>query len=638
MRRPAALALMAGLLAGASPSGAQTVPQKTVADGIAVELTVTPAEGGSGPLREGDAARVRLTFTDAATGNPLAKLGPGAWMDLQSRGAGAPATCKQKVESFVGGSLFARPTLDLNTYYVVTLNEDATLSVVDPLFGYGGSKLLAMVFLDSPGEDWALSADGNRLFVSLPEKNRVAVVDTTQWKVTQGIDTPPGPRRIALQPDGQYLWVAYDGAAGGASGVAVLDPRSLRKVAELPTGRGGHDLAFSDDSRFAFVTNEADGTVSVLDTGKLARLRDVKAGSRPVSIAWSSQAGAAYVVSADGAITALDGEKAEPRARIAAEPGLGRIRFAPGGRLAFIVHPERDAVHILDAASNRIVQTADVEDRPDQVTFSDELAYVRHQGSETVLMIPLKTVGEPGRPVPVIDFPGGQHPPGRLGRSTPADGIVQAPGDPAVLVANSEDGVIYFYKEGMAAPMGHFKNYGKQPRAVLVVDRSLRETRPGVYETVVRLGGPGDYDLALFVGTPRVVQCFPVKVAENPALAAERNHRALDIAVEIEPREPAVGQDVRVRLRLTDPQTGAPKKGLDDVRVLTFLSPGVWQQRQFAKEQSDGRYEITFQPREAGLYYIFVEVASAGLAMRNSPFVTLDVKGPAAAQPPGGTR
>ena len=38
----------------------------------------------------------------------------------------------------------------------------------------------------------------------------------------------------------------------------------------------------------------------------------------------------------------------------------------------------------------------------------------------------------------------------------------------------------------MAAPMGHFQNYGKQPRAVLVVVRSLREVRPGVYETTAR--------------------------------------------------------------------------------------------------------------------------------------------------------
>lgn len=620
--------LLAGLLAGAPPAFSQSASntRKAVVQGIAVELSVTPAGGGSEPVREGDPARVRLAFTDTATGTPLSKLGPGAWLDFLRPGE-TPTACKQKVETFVGGSVFGRPAVDLNVYFVLALNEDATISVVDPLFGYGGSKLLALVLLRSPGEDWALTSDADRLFVSLPDTNRVAVVETATWKVIQEIDTPARPRRIGLQPDGQYLWVAYDGAASEPSGVAAIDIRSLRKVADIPTGQGSHDLTFSDDSRFAFVTNEADGMVSVIETAKLAKLRDIPVGSRPVSLAWSTQARAVYVTSSgDGSIAVINGEKAEPLARIPSGPGINRIRFAPGGRLAFIVHPGHDTVHILDAASNRIVQTADVEDEPDQIAFSDDLAYVRHRGSETVLMIPLKTVGEPGRPVPVVDFPGGQHPPGRLPRPTPADGIVQTPGSPAVLVANPEDGVIYFYKEGMAAPMGHFKNYNRQPRAVLVVDRSLRETQPGTYETIAHMGPPGDYELALFVTNPRLVHCFPVKIAENPVLAAQRTERPLDVDIQLEPKEPRVGEGVRVRLRLNDPQTGGPKTGLKDVRVLTFLAPGLWQQRQWATEKSEGLYEVTFQPREEGLYYIIVEVASAGLRLQKSPFVTVEAK------------
>jgi hypothetical protein len=35
---------------------------------------------------------------------------------------------------------------------------------------------------------------------------------------------------------------------------------------------------------------------------------------------------------------------------------------------------------------------------------------------------------------------------------------------------------------GMAAPMVNFANYGLDPRAALIVDRSLREVSPGVYQ------------------------------------------------------------------------------------------------------------------------------------------------------------
>ena len=40
----------------------------------------------------------------------------------------------------------------------LALNEDATISVVDPLFGYGNSKLLTMVFLKSPGDSQFFAA------------------------------------------------------------------------------------------------------------------------------------------------------------------------------------------------------------------------------------------------------------------------------------------------------------------------------------------------------------------------------------------------------------------------------------------------------------------------------------------------
>jgi len=621
---------------------AQQGDQKKVRDGLSVEVKVLPVDGTAGPVREGQEARISLKITDKLTGTPLTGLYPGGWMDHagahKAAGQEIPADCKKKIEAFIGGSMLSRPQLDLNTYYVLALNEDATISVVDPLFGYGNSKLLTMVFLKSPGEDWVLSADGERLFVSMPESGSVAVVDASSWKVLAEIATGPHPRRLALQPDGQYLWATTD---TGVSVVDVLGGRNPRKVADIATGRGAHDLAFSDDSRFAFVTNETDGTASVVDTGKLAKLRDVKVGVRPVSLAWSTQGQAVYITTAGdasgSAIVAVNSRSPKPVARMASTPGLGQIRFAPGGRLAFVVHPNENTIHIVDAASNRIIQTADVEKEPDQVAFSDELAYVRHRGSETVLMIPLKTVGEPGRPVAVVDFPGGQHPPGRMPRPTPAAGIVQAPGSSAVLVSNPEDQVIYFYKEGMAAPMGHFNNYGKQPLATLVVDRSLREVKPGVYETTARMAAAGDYDLALFVDAPKLVQCFPVKIAADPALAAARKP-VLGVEPVGAPGKVAVGADVAVRFKLTDPASGAARAGLRDVRMLTFLAPGLWQQRQWATEIGQGVYEIQFKPPQEGIYYIFVEVASAGLSFQKSPYMVVTAETRATPASQEGTR
>jgi len=102
-------------LAGAAQARGESPIQKTTAEGLAIELSVQPLESPAGPLREGRPARVRLAITDALSGAPLSRLYPGAWMDLLDDPLAGEKhdDCKQKVESFVGGSILSRPELDL---------------------------------------------------------------------------------------------------------------------------------------------------------------------------------------------------------------------------------------------------------------------------------------------------------------------------------------------------------------------------------------------------------------------------------------------------------------------------------------------------------------------------------------------
>ena len=55
-----------------------------------------------------------------------------------------------------------------------------------------------------------------------------------------------------------------------------------------------------------------------------------------------------------------------------------------------------------------------------------------------------------------------------------ADSIMPSGQHAAVYIVNQAVGTIHYYMEGMAASMGAFRNYGREPRALEVVDRSLR--------------------------------------------------------------------------------------------------------------------------------------------------------------------
>jgi YVTN family beta-propeller protein len=581
-------------------------------EGVKIEVRVEPVDGAPS-LVEGGHVRVAVTVEDGHTGRPLSGLFPAAWMDLLPAGGDVEAdSCNQKVEGFLGGSLLSRAELDLNVFYVVTLNEEPTITVVDPLFGFGGSKLLARVRLGGQGFDWALTTDQERLFVSVPENGSVAMIDTASWELLTRIDVAGSPRRVALQPDGAFLWVSHD------EGVSMVGTTALKELARIPTGAGPHDLAFSADGRFAFVANAGAGTVSVVDVAERRKLRDVAVGGRPVSLSFSATASSLYVGDRSGQVVAIDGEGQGVVARVTVEPGVGQVRVTPDGRWALAVNPDEDSLYVVDTASNRLVQNGQVEAGPVEIAFSDELAYVSHRGSDLVLMLPLAALGAEGQPLQVIDFPGGTAPAGLRPETSAAAGMAQAPGAPAMLVANHGDSSIYFYKEGMAAPLGQFKNYGRQPRAVLVVDRSLDEKSPGVYETATWLTRPGAYELALFLDSPRVVHCIPLSVAAD-ADAEARRRPTLAVEPLGVPAEVPVGRPVDIAFRLTDPRDDQPIGGLDDVAVLAVLSPGTWHDRALTEEIGDGVYRLRFTPPHEGVYYVYLATPSRGLSFNESP-------------------
>ena len=170
--------------------------------------------------------------------------------------------------------------------------------------------------------------------------------------------------------------------------------------------------------------------------------------------------------------------------------------------------------------------------------------------------------------------------------------------------------------------MGNFQNYRREPLAVMVVDRSLREIKPGVYSTTIKLPASGRYDVAFVNDSPRVSHCFEITAETNPALK-EKQPVALSIEHQVKEKKLAVRQDFTFRFKLIETATGNPKSDLKDVRVLTFLSPGVWQRRDIAKSVGDGVYELKINVPQAGVYMLFVESSSMGVRFIDLPYLML---------------
>ena len=595
---------------------AQEKPQTFTEQGISIEFTVTPA-------RAGEEMTVKFKIRDTG-GAPLSSLRPVAWIDQRKTKDPIDArVCREKVQAFLQPSFSSRPTADLNTYFILALNNEANISVIDPLSGFGGSKLYTLIPLKSPGEDWVLTDDNKRLYVSMPQVNQIAVIDIPTWKVIANVDAGAMPTRVALQHDERYLWVGND--SDSASGVTVIDTATNKVTAQLKTGLGHHEIAFSNDDRLAFVTNKQTGTLSLIDIGKLAVVKDLEIGSQPAAIAFSPLSQTAYVANeGDGTIAAISATKHDVVARIPTAPGVRVISIPSAGHYGFAINSSKNAVYAFDLSSNRVVQTVPVGPGSDQLSFTKQFAYVRSSGSEFVTMIKMANIGKEAN---VTKFPAGQRAPGESPSRSHAASIVPAPEEGAVLVANPADKMIYYYTEGMAAPMGSFQNYKRDPRALLVMDNSLRETSRGIYSTTTRLTNPGQYDVAFLLDSPRLITCFEIKVAPNPN-APKKVESSYKIEPVVKEGVARVGERFNLRFKVVDVKDGAAKTELNDVSVLVFLAPGIWQQRDIAKALDGGVYETSFVPPSEGVYYVYFQSPSLGLQYNQSTPLTIQAAKP----------
>ncbi len=279
---------------------AQPLTQRFESGGIAMEFVVSSADASSPSLVAGGNVVIRLRVTDARNHEPIRSARPRAWITGRSAGASEnDAACQNRVRNLMSGALASRADIDLNRYLLLTLNHDKTITFINPQVSLSVTKMESLITLPSEGVDWTLSKNGDVIFVSMPEASSVAVVDTSARKILDVLKMgeSSGPTRVALQPDGQYVWVALDGSGE----VAVVDAFTHALAQRIKVGGGLHSFAFSPDSQRTYVTNSADDSVSIIDTTRLAKVTDLKVAATPVALAYGSVGRVLYVAGRNAA-------------------------------------------------------------------------------------------------------------------------------------------------------------------------------------------------------------------------------------------------------------------------------------------------------------------------------------------------
>ena len=167
-----------------------------------------------------------------------------------------------------------------------------------------------------------MTLDGRQALVSCEFSGEMLRLDLVHERISGRVPLRHGamPQDVKLAPDGRVFYVA-DMASGG---VWVIDAHRFRKRRLIRTGRQAHGLYPSRDARLLYVSNRAEGTISVISfrTRRVVHTWRLPGGGSP------DMGG----VSADGRILWLSGRYDGEVYAISTRSGrlLHRIRVGSG--------------------------------------------------------------------------------------------------------------------------------------------------------------------------------------------------------------------------------------------------------------------------------------------------------------------
>lgn len=137
----------------------------------------------------------------------------------------------------------------------------------------------------------AVTPDGHHVFVSLYDTREVAryTVSTQQLSKIPLPAGAQGPIQLYPTPDNKYLYICDQGGLLGrpsSNKVYVMDIAMDSIVAAVTVGNQSHGVVLSDDGRFAYVTNIADNSVSVISTANNTVIATIPVGAAPNGISY----------------------------------------------------------------------------------------------------------------------------------------------------------------------------------------------------------------------------------------------------------------------------------------------------------------------------------------------------------------
>ena len=252
-------------------------------------------------------------------------------------------------------------------------------------------QLRGLLKSGSDPEQFDLSPDGKRLYISNEDAAQLTVLDTGAAAAVTGAagagTSPEGtasgaivatipvghePEGVRVAPNGKWVIVTSE----TDSTISIIDTASLRVLKTVSVGLRPRDLAFTPDSTVAYVSGEGDASlsrVSIPAGAPVTRVLQLRPQARPMGVVFEATRKRIFVTTGRGGTVAVveqqgDGAKLLEEIPVGARPW--GIALSHDGRLLYTANGSSNDVTIVDTSSLRVLKKVPVGKGPWGVTVS----------------------------------------------------------------------------------------------------------------------------------------------------------------------------------------------------------------------------------------------------------------------------
>ena len=233
------------------------------------------------------------------------------------------------------------------------------------VYDVGQNRLVRVIQGGSDPENFAVSHDGNTLYVSNEDASGISFVDVLQGKVIATVRTGDEPEGVAVTPNGKLVYSTSEDEGT----LAVIDPDSRKLVKTFKIGRRPRNIVFMPEGKYGYANAENDGAVVLFDALSNVKQHAIPLGQpgqvKPMGLALSPDASQLYVTTGRGGkMFVVDTATNQPTASLDVGKRPWGIAVSRDGSTIFTANGPSNDVTVVDAASHTVLKKISVPGGP----------------------------------------------------------------------------------------------------------------------------------------------------------------------------------------------------------------------------------------------------------------------------------